>query len=74
MERGPRNFPKNYDIRVQRLENLEKRLLKNIDVAESNSKNIEDYQEKGYISKVELNTDSRGQRERSWFFPNFPIV
>ena len=70
----PRRLPNKYSMAVKRLENTEKRLLKNTDVAESYSKNIKDYQNKGYVSKVDMKSDNEGPSEKSWFLPNFQIV
>ena len=49
-------------------------MLKNTVVAESYSKNIKNYHEKGYVSKVDVNTNNDGVTEKSWFLPNFPVV
>ena len=45
-------LPNNYEMAVNRLISIEKRLLKDSQLAESYSEVISKYTEKGYISKV----------------------
>lgn len=46
------NLPCNYDMAQQRLENIEKRLMKNPEVGDFYLKTIEQYLEKGYCCKI----------------------
>ena len=55
---------------LRRLENTEKRLLKSPDVASAYNQCIEQYIEKGYVTRIP-------QQDRStskWFLPHFPIL
>ena len=45
-------LPNNYDMALRRLENTEKRLKRSPDIADSYSKCIEQYIEKGYVRKI----------------------
>jgi len=65
------DMPDNYNMAVKRLENTEKRLLKNKEVGEAYSNTIKDYIEKGYVSEVDFNT---AKEVKGWFLPHFPLV
>ncbi|XP_062580317.1 uncharacterized protein LOC134242249 [Saccostrea cucullata] len=65
-----RNLPNNYDMALQRLENTEKRLMRNEEVRDSYSKTIEQYIEKGYIRKVDRDEEKSG----TWYLPHFPVI
>lgn len=64
------DLPCNYDMALQRLENTEKRLMKNQKVKDSYSKTIEQYLEKGYIRKFNRDEKKSGK----WFLPHFPVI
>lgn len=64
------DLPCNYDMALQRLENTEKRLMKNPEVRDSYSKTIEQYLEKGYIRKINQDEEKSGK----WFLPHFPVI
>lgn len=59
----------NYQMALNRLENTEKRLRKNPEVAEMYGKTIEKYIEKGYVQKI-----SEISPETKWFLPHFPVI
>ena len=59
----------NYQMAVKRLENTEKRLRKNPEVAEMYEQTIEKYVEKGYVQKV-----TESSPETKWFLPHFPVI
>ena len=63
-------LPNNYSQAVNRLENTEKRLLKNPEIGESYSNTIKQYVEKDYIRKVE----GAELCEAGWFLPHFPVI
>ena len=46
-------LPDNYEMALRRLENIEKRLKKSPDVEQAYNKCIEQYIQKGYITKVQ---------------------
>ena len=65
-----RALPDNYEMALRRLENTEKRLKKSPDVAQAYNKCIEQYVQKGYVTKVkepELSTSR-------WYLPHFPVL
>uniref|UniRef100_A0A8W8P1X9 CCHC-type domain-containing protein n=1 Tax=Magallana gigas TaxID=29159 RepID=A0A8W8P1X9_MAGGI len=64
------DLPCNYDMALQRLENTEKRLMKNPEVRDSYSKTIEQYLEKGYIRKINQDEEKSGKL----FLPHFPVI
>ena len=63
-------LPDNYDMALKRLENTEKRLKRSPDIAESYSKCIEQYVEKGYVRKVPEHEKSKSK----WYLPHFPVT
>ncbi|XP_062566818.1 uncharacterized protein LOC134229116 [Saccostrea cucullata] len=65
-----RNLPNNYNMALQRLENTEKRLMRNEEVRDSYSKTIEQYIEKGYIRKI----DRDEEKSWTWYLPHFPVI
>ena len=63
-------LPNNYEMALRRLENTEKRLHRSPDVAQAYNKCIEQYIEKGYITKIQ-------EQERPtsrWYLPHFPVI
>ena len=63
-------LPNNFEMVLRRLENTEKRLQRSPDVAQAYNKCIEQYSEKGYITKIQ-------ELERStsrWYLPFFPVI
>ena len=63
-------LPNNYAVALHRLENTEKRLKRSPNIAHAYNKCIEQYVEKGYVTKV-----SRNERaERQWYLPHFPVL
>ena len=63
-------LPDNYEMALKRLENTEKRLKKSPDVEQAYNKCIEQYVQKGYITKVQ---DSERLMSR-WYLPHFPVL
>ena len=63
-------LPNNYDMALRRLENTEKRLKKSVDVAQAYSQCIDQYIEKGYVTKVQEPEQSTPQ----WYLPHFPVL
>ncbi|XP_061190177.1 uncharacterized protein LOC133198039 [Saccostrea echinata] len=59
-----------YDMALQRLENTEKRLMRNKEVRDSYSNTIERYVEKGNIHKIDHNEEKSG----TWYLPHFPVI
>ena len=59
----------NYQMAVKRLENTEKRLRKNPEVAEMYEQTIEKYVENGYVHKV-----TESSPETKWFLPHFRVI
>ena len=59
----------NYQMALKRLENTEKRLRKNPEVADIYEQTIEKYVEKGYVQKI-----SETSPETKWFLPHFPVI
>lgn len=64
-------IPDNYKMAVQRLENTEKRLLKNPQLAKSYSDIIDQYLQKGYIKKAMTTHNSN---EKKWYLPHFAVL
>lgn len=64
------DLPCNYDMALQRLENTEKRLMKNQEVKDSYSKTIEQYLEKGYIRNINRDEEKSGKG----FLLHFPVI
>ena len=63
-------LPDNYDMALRRLENREKRLIRSPDIADSYSKCIEQYVEKGYIWKIPEHEKCKSK----WYLPHFPVI
>ena len=63
-------LPNNYDMALRRLENTEKRLKRSPDIADSYSKCIEQYIEKGYVRKIMEHEKSKSK----WYLPHFPVI
>jgi len=68
------NLPNNYDLALKRLNNIEKRLLKQPDLASAYSKVIESYVAKGYIQKVDSSLEFNRSTAQQWLLPHFPIL
>ena len=64
-KKEPPDLPNNRKMEVKRLVTTEKHLLKKLDVAEANSKSINQYMEKGYIRKC---LQMRNNQEESGFY------
>ena len=61
----------NYDMALRRLENTEKKLAKNPEIAQMYHETIEKYVEKGYVQEVP-STDPKS--DNVWYLPHFPVV
>ena len=64
-------LPNNYEMALCRLLNTEKRLLKNPEIGDAYTNNINQYLEKGYIRRVDPTEKSP---LRKWYLPHFPVV
>lgn len=65
------SLPDNYEAALKRLQNIEKRLLKDQELGKSYSAVIDTYLEKGYIKKTEKTEQELG---KVWFLPHFPVI
>lgn len=65
------DLPDNRVMASQRLENTEKRIKKSPELSEMYSNTINQYVEKGYIQKVNLDDD---KAKKKWFLPHFPVI
>ena len=65
-----RALPDNYEMALRRLENTEKRLKKSPDVVKAYNKCIEQYVQKGYVTKVKELEQSMSR----WYLPHFPVL
>ena len=65
------SLPDNYKMAFQRLQNLEKRLTRDPDVATAYSETIEKYLDKGYVRKIEMFEE---QPTVKWYLPHFAVV
>ena len=65
------SLPNNYKLAFQRLQNLEKRLTRNPEVAAAYSEVIEKYLDKGYVRKIEM---SEEQPTVKWYLPHFGVI
>ena len=63
-------LPDNYEMALSRLENIEKRLKRSLEVAYAYNKSIEQYLEKGYVAKVREHDRSLSK----WYLPHFPVL
>ena len=61
----------NHKMAMKRLQNTEKRLLKNPDVLKAYDEVIDQYLDKGYIRKVPV---SEKQPDSKWYLPHFAIL
>ena len=61
----------NHKMAMKRLQNAEKRLLKNPDVFKAYDEVIDQYLDKGYIRKVPV---SEKQPDSKWYLPHFAIL
>ena len=61
----------NHKMAMKRLQNTEKRLLKNPDVMKAYDEVIDQYLNKGYIRKVSV---SEKQPDSKWYLPHFAIL
>ena len=64
-------LPDNYKVALDRLQNLERRLLKRPQMAVAYNEVITKYLEKEYIRKIE---PSEKQPEQKWYLPHFAIL
>ena len=64
-------LPDNYKMALNRLQNLERRLLKSPEMTVAYSEVITKYLEKGYIRKVE---PSEKEPMKQWYLPHFAIL
>lgn len=62
-------LPNNYQMAKNRLLCLEKQVRKNSELLAVYTKTIEEYLNKGYITKIDINTPA----ERVWYLPTFPV-
>ena len=65
-----RALPDNYEMALRRLENTEKRLKKSPDVAQAYNNCLEQYVQKGYVTKVQEPKRSTSR----WYLPHFPVL
>lgn len=64
-------LPHNYNMALKRLENTEKKLLRDPAVCKSYKDVINGYLEKGYIEKIQHPEDGKDQ---VWYLPHFPVL
>ena len=64
-------LPNNYEMALRRILNTEKRLLKNPEIGEAFTNNINQYLEKGYIRRLDPTEKSPLKK---WYLPHFPVV
>lgn len=67
----PGELPNNYNMAYRRLENTEKRLIKDTNVGNDYVQIIDKYVEKGYIRKVTVEEESKSGK---WYLPHFPVI
>ena len=63
-------LPNNYEMALRRLLNTEKWLLKNPEIGEAFTNNINQYLEKGCISRLDPTEKSPLKK---WYLPHFPV-
>ena len=63
-------LPNNYEMALRRLLNPEKWLLKNPEIGEAFTNNINQYLEKGCISRLDPTEKSPLKK---WYLPHFPV-
>ena len=61
----------NFEMAEKRLYNLEKKLSKEPEIAQEYGKIINQYLEKGYVTKVSIDEDRDPVK---WYLPHFPVV
>ena len=64
-------LPNNYEMALRRILNTEKRLLKNPEIGEAFTNNINQYLEKGYIRRLDPTEKSPLKK---WYLPHFPVI
>ena len=64
-------LPDNYKMAFQRLQNLEKRLARDTEVAAAYCETIEKYLEKSYVRKVPSGEE---QLVTKWYLPHFAVI
>ena len=62
----------NYEMVVSRLQNTEKRSLRQKSIGEDYAATILAYQRKGYIHKVDRSREARPNGQ-VWYLPHFPV-
>ena len=67
-------LPDNYNMVFQRLQNLERRLIKDPDVAKAYSEIIQKHLKKGYVRKIESHELCMKQPTAKWYLPHFAVV
>ncbi|XP_047123010.2 uncharacterized protein LOC105849104 [Hydra vulgaris] len=67
--KGNRHLNNNYTMALNRLQNTEKRLMKNKSLGEEYNNIIKQYQEKGYLEKINKRDLGDG-----WYLPHFLIL
>ncbi|XP_065677463.1 uncharacterized protein LOC124808610 [Hydra vulgaris] len=67
--KGNRHLDNNYTMALNRLQNTEKRLMKNKSLGEEYNNIIRQYQEKGYLDKINKKELGDGR-----YLPHFPIL
>ena len=65
----PKDLPDNYKTAHKQLVSTEKRLLQDKELGKAYPKVIDDYKEKGYISKV-----NESDTKEKWYLPRFPVI
>ena len=63
-------LPNNYAMALHRQENTEKRLKRSPDIAYAYNRCIEQYVEKGYVTKV----SKKERAKHQWYLPHFPVL
>ena len=71
MEKDKLQLPDNYKVALNRLQTLERRLLKSPQMAVAYSEVITKYLEKDYIRKVE---PSEKEPIEKWYLPHFAVL
>ena len=64
-------LPNNFKMAEKRLQNLEKRLVKEPKVAQEYERIIAQHTEKGFVVKL---PPSAGHEQIKWYLPHFPVV
>ena len=68
---NPATLPENYNMAKRRLENTEKKLLKNPKIGVAYNQVIDEYIQKGYVRKI---PDDEKDPENKWYLPHFAVV